>query len=414
MKNKVFYGWYALAGVMLVIFVVGGSFVYAFAVFLPVLCQEFGWSRAVVAAALSLGVLSFGLPSPLYGILVSRFGPRIALIIGNFLAVLGMACLSIVQQVWHLYVCYIIIGLGAGFGGYIAGTTVINNWFVNKRSLALGMFIGCAGLGGFVSPPFVTALMSSIGWRSTWLILSGIVMVMAVLIGSAILVRNRPEDMGLLPLGVTVEPPSKTEKKEKIPDDRPYPSSAGSGRPLRNLAIWLLAAFSAANAFGNGTVSTHQVAYMQDIGYEPLTAATTVSLMAVFQSVGSLTFGTLALRYHLRYLASFAFVAQIIALTILITATDLAFIYIYAALYGLSAGALVTALPTFVGVYFERDRYARVLGGLFPFHVIAQAAAATIAGAIVDATASYTTAFTIVIFVSIIGLICVFSARPPS
>lgn len=409
-KGNIFYGWFALVGVMLVIFVVGGSFVNSFGVFLPVICNEFGWSRAVVAAALSLGIVAFGLPSPFFGLVVSRLGPRITLIIGNALAALGMVCLSVVQEVWHLYLFYIIIGLGAGFGGYIPGTTVINNWFIRKRSLALGMFIACAGMGGFVFPPLVTALISSVGWRTTWLILAGIIVVLGVLIGSVLLIRNRPEDKGLLPDGATPRP----SRERKISSDKPdIDLTAKPVHPLRTLTAWLLAAFSAANAFATGAVSTHQVAYLQDIGFDPMTAATTISLMAAFHSLGSLTFGTMAMRFHIRHLAALAFVFQLTALTILMTATDLTLIYIYAALFGLSTGALFTALPTFIGAYFDRERYARILGVVFPFQVLAQAVAATGAGAIFDATASYRIAFAVVMLMSMIGLLSAFSARPP-
>jgi MFS family permease len=217
--------------------------------------------------------------------------------------------------------------------------------------------------------------------------------------------------MGLLPYGVVAEQPFKTEKKAR--EDPPNNREEASVNRRSNLTIRLLSAFAAANAFAAGTVSTHQVAYLQDIGFEPLAAAVSISLLAAFQSLGSLTFGVLALRYHIRYLAGSAFVAQLIALMILMTTTDLAFIYFYAALFGLSTGALVAALPTFVGVYFDRGRYARVLGIVFPFQVIAQAAAAASAGAIFDATASYANAFAIAIFVSILGLISVLCARPP-
>jgi MFS family permease len=412
-KEKVFYGWFALAGVMMIIFIVGGTFVNSFGVFLPVICNAFGWSRASVAAALSLGIVAFGLPSPLFGILVSRIGPRNSLIIGNALAAVGMVCLSFVQEIWHLYLFYVIIGLGAGFGGYIPSTTVINNWFIKKRSLALGVFMASAGMGGFIFPPFVTALISAFGWRITWLFLAGMIMVLGVLIGSTILVRNRPEDMALLPDGATAGPILKMKETEKVfanPDTSP---PAGNRHALRGLTVWLLAAFSAANGFATGTVNTHQVAYLQDIGYNPMTAATTISLVAAFHSMGSLIFGTFALRYPIRYLAALAFVSQLTALTILVTAKDLSFIYIYAALYGLGTGALYTALPTFIGAYFDRGLYARILGVVFPFQVMAQAVAATSAGAIFDATASYTTAFAIVILISVIGLICAFSARPP-
>ncbi len=412
-RKRVFYGWFALAGVMMIIFIVGGTFVNSFGVFLPVICNAFGWSRASVAAALSLGVLAFGLPSPLFGILVSRIGPRNSLIIGNSLAALGMVCLSLVQEIWHLYLFYIIIGLGAGFGGYIPSTTIINNWFIKKRSLALGVFMASAGMGGFVFPPFVTALISAFGWRITWLLLAGMIMVVGVFIGSAILVRNRPEDMALLPDRATTGPILTTKETRKVFMNPDASLSLRSRPALRNLTVWRLAAFTAANAFATGSVSTHQVAYLQDIGYNPMTAATTISLMAAFHSMGSLTLGTLALRYSIRHLAGLAFISQLTALTILLTAKDLSFIYIYAALFGLSTGALYTALPTFVGAYFDRERYARILGVIFPFQVIAQAVAATSAGAIFDATASYTIAFAIVILISAIGLISAFSARPP-
>ncbi len=412
MKNRIFYGWFALAGVMLVIFVVGGSFVNSFGVFLPVICREFGWSRAAVAAALSLGVVAFGLPSPLYGILVTRLGPRITLIIGNSLAAAGMICLSFVQEVWHLYLFYIIIGLGAGFGGYIPATTVLNNWFIRKRSLVFGMFIASAGLGGFLFPPLVTALISFAGWRITWLLLAGMIVILGVILGSVMLIRDRPEDMGLIPDGMPADLPLKGEIK-RFSGNREGPDFADKGNTLLNSTTWLLAAFSAANAYATGTISTHLVAYLQDIGFNPMTAATTVSLVAAFHSIGSLSFGALALRYPIRYLASLAFLSQLMALTILMTATNLIFFYIFAAFMGLSTGALITALPTFIGAYFDRELYAKALGVVFPFQVIAQAVAATSAGVLFDATASYHSAFAVVMIISLIGLISVYLARTP-
>jgi MFS family permease len=100
--SKGFYGWFALAGVILVIFIVGCIFINSFGVLLPVITKEFAWSRATVAGALSAGIIAFGLPSPLYGILVARLGPRFTLILGNLLAGLGIAGVYFVQEVWHM------------------------------------------------------------------------------------------------------------------------------------------------------------------------------------------------------------------------------------------------------------------------------------------------------------------------
>ena len=366
-----------------------------------------------MALALTLGILAFGLPSPLFGIIVDRFGPRITLIVGNLLAAIGIFGIYLVQEVWHLYLLYILIGLGGGFGGYVASTTVINNWFIRRRSLALGIFIAGSGLGGFVFPPLATVLISAIDWRMTWLVLGGMISVISVTIGATILVRNRPEDMGLLPDGMTtdafaeietVNMPSKTEQVRVGQNIR---------QVLRHPTAWLLGAFAASNAFVMGTMWTHQIAYVRDIGYSPVTAATTMSFMSIFSLMSSLGFGALAMKFKVRYLASAAFVFQLMGLTILLNTRELGLIYVYAACLGISHGSLITALPTFVGAYYPRDRYAQVIGVVFPFQIISQAVAGTIAGAIYDATSTYTPAFITAAFFSLAGLIFVFSAREP-
>ena len=362
---------------------------------------------------LSLGVLCFGLPSPLWGVLVARFGPRAILVLGNTLAALGLAGMYLVQEVWHVYLFYSLAGLGAGFGGMIAGSTVVNNWFNKKRSLALGVFISCGSLSGFVFPPLTTALISSIGWRMSWLVLAGILFVLTVLVGGLILIRNRPEDKGQVPDGISAKHSEGAETMEYLSGTGEEPVGWQTKQVLRTPTTWLIVAFAAANIFALGTVSTHQIAYMQDSGFSPMTAATTLSLVSGAGIIGSLGFGTLALRFNIRYLASAFFGIQLIALCILLSTKNLAFIYVYSALLGIGNGALMTAMPTFVSDYYGRASYARVLGIIIPFQVVSQAAAATIAGAIYDATTTYTQAFAIVAALSLIGLMCAFMTRQP-
>ena len=406
-----FYGWFALAGGTLVIFTMGGSFVHAFGVMLPVICGEFGWSRATVALALSMGIMAFGLPSPLFGMLVTRFGPRFTVIWGNLLGALGLAGMALVQETWHVYIIYIIMGAGAGFGGYIAISQVVVNWFVKKRSLALGIFMACGGMGGFVFPPMVTALISTIGWRMTWLALGGIVAVLGVLVGGVFLTRNKPEDMGQVPDGTTAGVFDEAERAEP----EPAAGEGGGGKIrqiMRERTVWLIGAFAGANAFALGTMNTHQIAYLQDIGFNAMTAATTVSLLSAMVVIGSITLGALALRMNVGYLAIIGFAFELMAIIVLLTTKELGLIYIYAVLLGIGSGAIVTAMPTFVGVYYQRERYAQALGIVLPFQVVFQAVGATTAGAIYDAADSYKLAFVAVAVCLVLGMFFVFAARP--
>jgi len=412
-KKRVFYGWFALSGVMLVIFLVGGVFVNSFGVLLPVITLEFGWSRAVVAGALSTGIMAFGLPSPLWGIIVARLGPRFTLITGNLLAGLGIAGVYFVQEIWHIYVLYALIGIGGGIGGYISCTTVINNWFIKKRSLALGIFIGCAGLGGLILPPLTTALISAIDWRLTWLVLSSLIIVLAVLLGGVILVRNRPEDMGQTPDGAPAESYDDVlaEETSSLPDKAS--AEWRVTQVLKRPTVWLIGGFTAANTFTLGMMVTHQIAYLQDIGFNPMSAATTMSFMSIFSIAGSLLFGALALKVNVRYLAVAFFMMQLMGLVTILSSRELVFIYIYAAFQGMSNGALTTAMPTIVGAYYPRERYAQVLGVVIPFQVCANAIAATVAGLIFDATNSYTPAFIAAATFCLFGLFFVSMARRP-
>ena len=413
-RGRVFYGWITLAGAALVYFTASGTFFYSYGVFLPIMCSELGWSRAAMGAGLSLGLLTFGLPSPLIGASIARFGPRRNMVLGNLLAAVGLAGMSLSHEVWHVYLLYGgLVGLGTGFGMYIACTTVINNWFIRKRSLGMGLIVAAGGLGGFAFPPLVTWLISTIGWQMSWMVLAGINFTFAVLIGGLILVRNRPEDVGQIPDGISIEPVREEEGIDQPSRVYHSPVDWQTKQAMRKPTTWLIATLCAANFFAIGTVISHQVAYLKDVGFTPIVAAMVLSLISGASIIGRLGFGALALRFEVRRLAIASFVVQLIALAILLTTKNLGLIYIYAILFGISYGALVTALPIFVGEYYGRTHYAQILGLIFPLGIAVEAVGPVLAGAIYDATTTYTLAFVVVAVFSLVGLVCAILARPP-
>ena len=412
-RGNVFYGWMALAGAVLVYFTGCGIFFYSYGAFLPTMCAELGWSRAAMAAGLAVGTLTFGLPSPLIGASVTRFGPRINIVLGNLLAALALAGVSLTQEVWHLYFFYGLGGIGVGFGMYVACTTVVNNWFIRKRSLGMGVVVAAGGLGGFVFPLLATWLIATIGWQLSWVTLAGIHLVFAVFIGGIVLVRNKPEDLGQVPDGISTE--LVKEGEEIVYRSRVYQSAVDwqTKQAIRKPVTWLIATICAANFFAIGTLTAHQIAYLRDVGFTPMVAAMALSLISGMSIIGRLGLGALALRFEVRRLAIVSFIMQLMALAVLLTTKNLALIYVYAALFGISAGALIVALPTFVGGYYGRTHYAQILGMIFPLGTIAEAVGPVLAGAVYDATATYTPAFAIVAAFSSVGLICAVLVRPP-
>jgi MFS family permease len=412
-KEMPFYGWVALAGATLVYLTNTGIFFYSYGVFLPTMCSEYGWSRAVVGSGLSMALLAFGLPGPLVGASVARFGPRANILMGNLLIAFGLAGMSVASKVWQIYLFYgVMVGLGAGFGTYIACTTVINNWFVRRRSVAMALLVSAGGVGGFLFPPISTWLINQVGIQMAWLTLAFVQLICSVLVGGLLLVKNSPEILGQKPDGlqdVIHEMEKGTASSPVEQDCRDWPTREAVLRPT----TWLIAIFCGANFMALSTVTAHQVAYLEDIGFSGLTAAISLGVVPGMSIVGRMGFGLLGVRFTVRHLSIVSFVMQVSALLILLTCRSLSLIYIYAVLFGISYGALIVALPTFIGAYYGRTNYAQILGVILPLAIVAQAVGPIMAGAINDALGTYTPAFAIITAFSTLGLICTMLAYPP-
>jgi len=414
-RGSNFYGWIALAGAMLVYGTTSGIFFYSYGVFLPAMCSEYGWSRALVGGGLSVALLGFGLPSPLVGASIARFGPRANIVFGNLVVAAGLAGMSIATEVWQIYLFYgILVGLGAGFGLYLTCTTVVNNWFIRKRSLGMGLVISAGGLGGFLFPPLAAWLISTFGLQMAWLTLAIIQLACAVLMGGLILVRNKPEDMGQIPDGIRNAHDNEIEETTGN-SSRVYQSSMDwqTRQAIRRPTTWLIATLCATNLLALGMVTAHQVAYLKDIGFSPIVAAIALGLIPGMSILGRLGFGFLGVRFEVRHLAIVSFIIQVTALIILLTTKTLLLIFIYATLFGISNGALVVALPTFIGAYYGRTHYAQILGLIFPLAIVGEAAGPILAGAINDAMGTYIPAFAIITSFSTVGLLCAILAYPP-
>ena len=136
-SDKGFYGWTNLV-VASVMGVVGMFYMISFSYFLPFLVKDFGWAVRDVSFAMSIFTIAMGLCGPVAGILIFKYGARRAMLFGNSLALLGFFLLYFHNQLWQLYLAYgLLVGVAARLGGTLPGMTVINDWFVKKRRLAL-------------------------------------------------------------------------------------------------------------------------------------------------------------------------------------------------------------------------------------------------------------------------------------
>src|SRR5215471_6557879 len=161
--------WLTLGGAFAA-FTVGAGLMHSYTVFLVAFIEEFRWSRAETSIAYSVSQLVAGASSPLVGALVDRLGPRRLLLLGGSLLVLALLGSAFVSALWQIILLYgIVMTIGANCLGLVVFVPLLSRHFVRRRGLAIALVQSANGFGRAASAPLVQFLISSLGWRPTYL-----------------------------------------------------------------------------------------------------------------------------------------------------------------------------------------------------------------------------------------------------
>src|SRR6202022_1792450 len=199
MRLPFFYGW-VLVVVTFVTMAIGVNARTAFSLFFPPILDEFGWERGVTAGAFLFGFLVFAGVSPLIGRLMDRAGPRAVMELGVALVGGGLLLAPLTTQPWHLYLTIgVMVGAGSVCLGYSGQSLFLPNWFIRRRGFAIGIAFAGVGIGSVTLLRWVQHLIWQTGWRSSCTAMGILILVMLAPIN--LLLRKRPEDIGLEPDG---------------------------------------------------------------------------------------------------------------------------------------------------------------------------------------------------------------------
>jgi sugar phosphate permease len=303
-NRKLYYGW-VVVWVVFAALLVSAGVRAAPTVLINPLESELGWGRAAISAAVSIGLLLYGLSGPVAGWLMDRFGPRPLTLFGLSLIGLSTSLGAAMTELWQLNLFWgVLSGLGTGIVAPVLGATVANRWFVERRGLVLGIFGAAASAGQLVTVPALMWLVVYIGWRAGTVVLAALVLL--VLVPVLLLMRDDPSSVGLRPYGE----PDKSPAEES---PAPEPSTAVAQQPgtggspvlgsLRSPVFWLLSgSFFICGASSNGIIGVHFVPHSIDHGIPEVTAASVLAIMGAMNFVGTLTSGWLTDRYDPRKL----------------------------------------------------------------------------------------------------------------
>jgi len=383
------YAW-VVAGVTFVTLLLASGFRSTPGVLIVPLEDDFGWSRATISLAVSVNLVLFGLTGPFAAAAMLRYGVRRVVLVALCLCAAGSALTVVMTAPWQLVVLWGgVVGLGTGAMASVLAATVAGRWFVARRGLVIGVLTAASATGQLVFLPLLAALVTSHGWRSaSWAVAGSALLAVPIVL---VLLRDRPEDVGLRAYGATVEtPPADAAGNPVAAGLAGLRLAAHSGR------FWLLAgSFFVCGASTNGLIGTHFIPAAHDHGMTEIAAASLLATIGVFDIVGTTASGWLTDRVDPRMLLVWFYALRGLSLLALPTVLQSRSVplLLFVAFYGLDWVATVPPTVALCADVAGPERTAVVFGWVFAAHQIGAATAAYAAGLVRTTLGTYSPAF---------------------
>jgi MFS family permease len=400
-ETKIFYGWVIVAVGFLAHIASAFSISSTLSVFLKPLSQDLGISRGVFSLIRSGEILVGAVAAPLVGSLLDRHGGRWLIAAGGLVSGAGFLLLGQARDFWQFAIVrWLLISPGDTLMGSMVVNVSISQWFVRIRGRALALAGMGHGLAKVCMPLLAASLILYIGWRGAWAAFG--VATLALVVGpSILLMRRRPEDMGLLPDGNSMG------ESESVPADQSNKLNArrrpaedvtwSRGEALRTRAFWLIVTTFGVAHVGVTGLNLHVFSYVSDQGHPAMVAALVMSIIAVMQFSTPMVWGVLAERANVARLIMAKFLIQ--AVGILLALSDPGVVSLYAGffLYGIGMGGTSILAEMIWANYFGRISLGRIRGMGSLITSAFSAGGPPFFGLLFDATQSYSLSFSIFI-----------------
>jgi MFS family permease len=380
-------GWRITAVCFVVAMFCWGFGLYGHGIYLAELQRLFGWSASLISGATTAYYLVTASLVVFISDAIVRLGPRRVFLIGTCCLGSAVALLALIAAPWQLYLVYLIMALGSAAMHVGAITNVLGLWFNRQRGLAISLALNGASSGGiFVAPTLIIAI-AAIGFAAA--------MVGAATIMAAILIPTIAIWVG--------RPPKRLETTGVVSPPDGSEAGSASTRPhwtrrkaLHSLAFWSVAGPFALALMAQVGFFVHQIAFLEPaIGRSR--AGLTVGVLTLMAIIGRLALGALVLRLDLRRVTAISLVSQAVALFAMTQTTSAVALFVACAIFGVSAGNLVSLPALIIQREFEAASFGMLVGLSTAIGQFTYAFGPGLLGVVRDATGGYTAALALCI-----------------
>lgn len=416
MCARFFYGWVIVA-VTFVTMAIGVNARTAFSLFFPAIVDEFHWERGLTAGAFSFGFVVSAIFSPLIGRMMDRFGPRVVMESGVLLMAAGLLLAPLTTQIWHLYLTMgLLVGGGSVCLSYTGQSLYLPNWFVRQRGLAIGLAFAGVGIGSIIMFPWIGYVIAHSGWRSASTALG--ILMLVVLVPINLMVRQRPQQMGLLPDGDSVGDGAAVQAKRPtvvIVDPAWAATDWTLGRAIRTARFWWLSLGFFCGLYAWYAVQVHQTKYLVEVGFSSNVAVWALGAVSLLGIPGQILLGHWSDRIGREWIwtiSGLGFAICFAALIGLAYVPSMALVYLMIVAQGFIGYGTTSVMAAVVVEIFEGKHYGSIFGTIMLAGLAGGAAGPWITGVLHDWYGDYTAAFLLAIAFSLLGCTAIWLAAP--
>jgi len=369
---------------------------YCFGVFFKPLGSEFGWTSTQTSLAFSLFMVVYGLFLIIAGKINDSFGPRIVMTICGFFFGVGYLLMSRINALWQFYIIYGVI-LAIGMSGTIVPLlSTITRWFVKKRSLMTGICAAGVGVGTMIIPPIASWLISTSGWRHSFIIIGSVSLVLIITLSQ--LLKRDPSDI--------TQSPYDTDQADKI-----IVQMQAKGFSLRQVVwtsqFWILSVAFFGFGFYLQSVMVHIVPHAINMGISPIKAAIIITFIGGGSTAGRVIMGATAGRIGNKLATIISFILITFAAYILILSKEVWMFYLFAFIFGFSYGGLQIMGSLLVADLFGLRAHGLILGVVTFIFTIGSGTGPLVASYIFDLSGSYHTFLLVFFAIGVTGSVLI-------
>ena len=415
-----YYGWLILFTGALGTFVATTLAGVVFGGIQGLIAEEMNWSRSSIGITAAAGVWGSGLLAPFIGRVADRHGPRWLMPVGTLILGSCLYALGGISTIWQFFL-FAVIGRAISqplLIGLVPRTVAVN-FFDRRRNLALA-FTG-------LFRPFTSAINIQIisnvavtrGWRTSFRYLGIASLILTIPL--FIVVRRRPEDIGLSPDGDTPVDASALENREggaRTPSTRETPAQGQRNwtakEVMRTQTFWLIALTSLVSVTAGSGIQFNMVPYFQESANLSTPQGAGVLSVSTFLSLASLGWGALADKITPRRCIIAAMIGATAATMFLLTVSNLATAYAFGIVWGLVSAGSDILIYMVLAQYFGRNSYGTISGILRPFEAGGLGLGMTLGTLSYDLTRTYKWLILGSIAAHGVAAVLVFLAKPPA